>query len=354
MTSNVEKTLMKRRIRTGIRRFFMVTTVFVLIVIVIAAYFGMQMQERMRAPLSLAGSVTVHLPPGATIRSVAADLHQKGLLDHPRYFVVWGRLFDQAKHLKAGEYRLENGDTLEDLLQRMVAGDIVQHSITLIEGHTFRQFLQTIEAYPYLQHTIGDRTDQEIMAELGYGGEHPEGRFFPDTYYVFSGMKDIDLLQQALIAMKLLLEDEWRNKADGLPFSNAYEALILASIVEKETAVAEERPLIAGVFINRLKRNMRLQTDPTVIYGIENFDGNIRFSDLRKDTPYNTYTRHGLPPTPIAMPGQASIHAVLHPAKTDYLYFVAYSDGSGRHVFSRSLEEHRKAVDRYQRRPSKR
>jgi len=187
------------------------------------------------------------------------------------------------------------------------------------------------------------------MEKIGHKGEHPEGRFYPDTYYVSRGVTDVELLKRAYEAMAKILEEEWLQREDNLPLKSAYEALILASIVEKESAIAEERPLIAGLFINRLRKKMRLQTDPTVIYGIENYDGNIRFRDLRKDTPYNTYTRRGLPPTPIALPGREAIHATLHPDKTKYLYFVAYGDGSGRHVFSTNLKDHEKAVDRYQR-----
>ena len=191
--------------------------------------------------------------------------------------------------------------------------------------------------------------DEEIMKKLGHEGEHPEGRFYPDTYYISRGVTDIELLNRAYASMQQILQTEWQQREPDLPLQTPYEALILASIVEKESAVAEERPVIAGLFINRLRKKMRLQTDPTVIYGIENYDGNIRFRDLRKDTPYNTYTRNGLPPTPIAMPGREAITATLHPEKTDYLYFVAYGDGSGRHVFSTNLEDHEKAVDRYQR-----
>ena len=187
------------------------------------------------------------------------------------------------------------------------------------------------------------------MAKIGHEGEHPEGRFYPDTYQISHGDTDTEVLIRAYDAMTEILEQKWAERDEDLPLDSPYEALILASIVEKESAVAEERPLIAGLFVNRLRKNMRLQTDPTVIYGIEDYDGDIRYRDLRKDTPYNTYTRHGLPPTPIALAGKEAIHATLHPDKTSYLYFVAYGDGSGRHAFSRTLKEHEKAVDRYQR-----
>ncbi|MCG6937049.1 MAG: endolytic transglycosylase MltG, partial [Gammaproteobacteria bacterium] len=246
-------------------------------------------------------------------------------------------------------YLITPGSTLAGLLDNMVAGKVVQHDITLIEGSSFRQLLETIHKAPIITKQLENLSDEEIMKRLGHAGEHPEGRFYPDTYYVSRGVTDTDLLNRAYTVMQQTLEAEWQRREDDLPFKSSYEALILASIVEKETAVAEERPLIAGLFINRLRKKMRLQTDPAVIYGIKNFDGNIRFRDLRNDTPYNTYTRNGLPPTPIAMPGRESINAVLHPDKTDYLYFVAYGDGSGRHVFSTNLKDHEKAVDQYQR-----
>ncbi len=315
----------------------------------IAVYYSLQVRTQMLTPLTLTQPVTINLQSGSSIRAVASQLQQKKLLQNINYFILWGRLHGQSTRLQAGEYVLENGQTLAEFLQRMVDGDVVQHAITLIEGYTFAQMMTAIRQNPYLEHTLKDLSDDEIMKKLGYAGEHPEGRFFPDTYYILNGMKDVQLLQRAYESMQAVLAEEWENREEGLPFENAYEALILASIVEKESAIAAERPLIAGVFINRLNKKMRLQTDPTVIYGIENYDGNIRYKDLRKDTPYNTYTRHGLTPTPIAMPGRGAIHAVMHPDKTDKLYFVAYGDGSGRHVFSSNLKDHEKAVDKYQR-----
>ena len=192
------------------------------------------------------------------------------------------------------------------------------------------------------------------MATLGYGDQHPEGRFYPDTYFIHKDTKDSDLLMRAYEQMETHLNALWAERDENLPFETPYEALIMASIVEKESAVPEERPVIAGVFINRLRKGMRLQTDPTVIYGLgEAYDGDIRFRDLRTDTPYNTYTRKGLPPTPIAMPGIGALEAVMHPADTEYLYFVATGDGSGEHVFSSTLEQHEKAVDKYQRKRNK-
>jgi UPF0755 protein len=303
----------------------------------------------MHTRFSLQQPETIVFLRGSSIRTLANQLIDKGLLEHKNYFLIWGKLMRQETRLQAGEYLLNDDLSLSALLDNMVTGNVVQHNITLVEGFTFHQILQTIEHSEVITGELSDLSDEQIMARLGHAGEHPEGRFYPDTYHVSRGITDTELLKRAYDTMSGILEEEWLQREPDLPLKSSYEALILASIVEKESAIAEERPLIAGLFINRLRKNMRLQTDPTVIYGIENYDGNIRFKDLRKDTPYNTYTRSGLPPTPIASPGREAIHATLHPDKTNYLYFVAYGDGSGRHVFSTNLKDHEKAVDLYQR-----
>ncbi len=321
-----------------------------IIVGIISVYYFMRMYSVMHAPLQLKQSITLQLKPGSSIRTLGQYLEQKKLVSNKNFFIFWGRIHNQATRLQAGDYLLNNADTLAGLLQRMVQGKVIQYRITLVEGLTAKQYFTLIRQTPYLRHTLDNLSADGIMKKLGYAGQHAEGMFFPDTYYITDGMSDVDLLQQAYRKMQQVLGQQWRQRQKGLPFKNAYQALILASIVEKETALAVERPLIAGVFINRLRKHMRLQTDPSVIYGIKNYDGNIHLRDLRKDTPYNTYTRYGLPPTPIAMPGEKSIHAVLHPATTDMLYFVAYDDGSGRHVFSSNLKDHDKAVNTYQRR----
>lgn len=321
-----------------------------IIVGIISVYYFMRMYSVMHAPLQLKQSITLQLKPGSSIRTLGQYLEQKKLVSNKIFFIFWGRIHNQATRLQAGDYLLNNADTLAGLLQRMVQGKVIQYRITLVEGLTAKQYFTLIRQTPYLRHTLDNLSADGIMKKLGYAGQHAEGMFFPDTYYITDGMSDVDLLQQAYRKMQQVLGQQWRQRQKGLPFKNAYQALILASIVEKETALAVERPLIAGVFINRLRKHMRLQTDPSVIYGIKNYDGNIHLRDLRKDTPYNTYTRYGLPPTPIAMPGEKSIHAVLHPATTDMLYFVAYDDGSGRHVFSSNLKDHDKAVNTYQRR----
>jgi len=319
------------------------------IVLVIALYYANKIVSEMQAELALSEPETIVFLRGSTIRTLANQLIERDLLKDKNSLLIWGKLNRQATKLQAGEYILNPGITLAGLLDNMVAGNVVQYNITLIEGFTFRQILQAIQQNPKITKTLETLTDDEIMSRLGYEGEHPEGRFYPDTYYISNGVTDAELLKRAYQAMDSILAEEWQLREENLPYKTAYEALIMASIVEKESAIAEERPLIAGLFANRLKKKMRLQTDPTVIYGIENYDGNIRFRDLRKDTPYNTYTRGGLPPTPIALPGREAIHATLHPAKTEYLYFVAYGDGSGKHVFSTNLKDHEKAVDQYQR-----
>lgn len=312
-------------------------------------YYSAKIYTQMHAELTLTEPETIILSRGSSIRTLANQLIEKDLLENKYYFLIWGKLNRQETRLQAGEYVISPGLSLASLLNNMVAGNVVQHDLVLIEGYTFRQILQTIWQNSIITKQLENLSDEEIMTALGHEGEHPEGRFYPDTYYISRGVTDIELLNRAYDEMARILQEEWQQRAENLPLKSSYEALILASIVEKESAIAEERPLIAGLFINRLRKKMRLQTDPTVIYGIEGYDGNIRFRDLRKDTPYNTYTRHGLPPTPIALAGREAIHATLHPDKTNYLYFVAYGDGSGKHVFSTNLKDHEKAVDRYQR-----
>jgi len=319
------------------------------IVLLVGFYFSSKIYSEMHAEFALAEPETIIFSRGSSIRTLANKLIEKGLLENKNYFLIWGKLNRQETRLQAGEYVITSDISLAQLLDDMVAGNVVQHNLALIEGYTFRQILDVIQKNPVVTNQLENLSDEEIMVALGHEGEHPEGRFYPDTYYISRGVTDIELLNRAYDDMARILEEEWQQREQDLPLKSSYEALILASIVEKESAIAEERPLIAGLFVNRLRKKMRLQTDPTVIYGIENYDGNIRFRDLRKDTPYNTYTRHGLPPTPIALPGREAIHATLHPDKTNYLYFVAYSDGSGKHVFSTNLKDHEKAVDLYQR-----
>ncbi len=302
-----------------------------------------------RTPLNTGDkNIVVELPPGTSFGSFARRLHGKGLVSDPRLFQVMARLHGDAREIKAGEYALEPGIKPAQLLDKLVRGAVLQHSLTLVEGWTFRQVMDAVRSSDELKHTIKpDAGPKQIMARLGHPDELPEGRFLPETYNFPRGTSDIAFLDRAYRAMKEYLASQWPQREDGLPLKTPYQALILASIVERETAVPEERERIAGVFVRRLQRGMRLQTDPTVIYGLgDDYKGDITFRDLRKDTPYNTYTRAGLPPTPIAMPSRASIRAALHPEPGDSLYFVA--TGDGHHHFSATLKEHNEAVRKYQ------
>lgn len=284
---------------------------------------------------------------GSNIKIIAQDLTMQKIIEDPWLFILLAKLKGVETRVRAGEYQLESGQTPDDLIEVFVSGSSIQYSFTVIEGWSFRQMLDAMAKDPIIEHQLEDKTNEEIMRLIGYPDQHPEGMFFPDTYRFPKGTSDIDFLRRAYQVMQQHLEREWNQRENDLPLKSSYEALILASIIEKETGAGFERPLIAGVFTERLKRNMRLQTDPTVIYGLgESFDGDIRFRDLKKDTPYNTYLRAGLTPTPIALPGLDSIRAALHPAKTKALYFV--SKGDGTHHFSETLEEHNAAVKRYQ------
>lgn len=329
-------------------RLFRLAGLLVIVFSAVFGWFGYDYQAFRQTPLAAPpkGAV-VEIAPGSSVRGIAQDLAAKQLIDSPMYFEILARSSGAAARLQAGEYRIEAGMLPEAFLQLLVSGKVMQHTLTLVEGWTFRQMLAAVQAHAALKQTLQGKSTQDIMATLDRKDEHPEGRFLPDTYHFPRGMSDVEFLKRTYAAMSQTLEREWAARAPDLPFKTAYEALILASIVEKETGIAAERPRIAGVFVRRLKRGMRLQTDPTVIYGLgERFDGNIRSADLRADTPYNTYTRDGLPPTPIALPGLDAIRAVLHPAKGKELYFVGKGDGS--HHFSATLEEHNRAVRKYQ------
>lgn len=285
---------------------------------------------------------------GASLRTVASRLSDENLLDQPQIWTAWARITGRAHSLKAGEYQLLPGTTPSGLIDLLNSGNVLLHSITFIEGSTFADMRKVIEQTPTLLSEYRDRSPQEIMRALGQPDLHPEGQFFPDTYRFPRNTTDIELLGIAFRRMQQELNAAWESRAADLPLAGPYEALILASIIEKETALDAERPKIAGVFVERLRRGMRLQTDPTVIYGMMSaYDGNIRRADLLRDTPYNTYTRGGLPPTPIALPGLDSIRAAVQPEITGALFFVATGDSDGSHYFSRTLAEHNAAVKRY-------
>lgn len=305
------------------------------------------LDQYLDTPLPNTTTISYELKPGSNFIRVLNELKAEGLIEAPRYLRWYARLTGRARHIKAGEYTIPPGMTPRQLLAMFTAGKVRQYALTLVEGWNFRQVMDAVNSHPALTHTLIGQDDATIMARLGHPGEHPEGRFLPDTYHFPRGLSDVAFLQRAYDAMARFLAQEWAKRAVGLPFKTPYEALILASIVEKETGLASERRAIAGVFVRRLQKGMRLQTDPTVIYGMgERYQGNIRKRDLLRDTPYNTYRRGGLPPTPIAMPGRAAIHATLHPDASDNIYFVARGDGS--HQFSATLDEHNEAVIKYQ------
>jgi len=285
---------------------------------------------------------------GASLASVARQLRDDGVLMHPMMLVGLARLHAVDRSIKAGSYELDAGVTLEQLLQKLTQGDVTQASLTIVEGTTFNELKRALRENPQLQKTVLDLPDAELLAQLGVTAPHPEGQFFPDTYFFAVGSRDVDLLRRAHRALAARLAAAWERRAPDLPLRTPYEALILASIVEKETGRPADRPLVASVFANRLRQGMRLQTDPTVIYGLgERFDGNLRKRDLESDTPYNTYTRDGLPPTPIALPSQAALDAATRPPASEYLYFVSRGDGSS--AFSATLADHNRAVARFQR-----
>ncbi|MGN6826253.1 MULTISPECIES: endolytic transglycosylase MltG [Roseateles] len=293
-------------------------------------------------------AVELSVEPGSTPQQVAQAWVAAGVATDARLLYQWFRWSGQARQIRAGSYEIHQGATPRDLLNKMVRGDEVLEVVRLIEGWTFRQFRAALAKAPALKPATAGMSEAQIMAALGAPGMPAEGRFFPDTYAYSRGVSDLTVLKRAHAAMARRLESAWAGRADGLPLKSLDEALILASIVEKETGAAADRGLVASVFINRLRIGMPLQTDPTVIYGLgEAFDGNLRRRDLQTDTPFNTYTRGGLPPTPIAMPGVASLQATLHPPASKALYFVARGDGSSE--FSEDLAAHNRAVNKYQR-----
>jgi UPF0755 protein len=319
-----------------------------LLLSLLVAWAWMEFQSFLETPLNLPPEGLVYnLQAGSSVHSLATDLAAEGVIEHPLLLRLVARLHNHASRLKAGEYRIPAGTTPLQLLEIFASGKVIQHALTLVEGWTFKQVMMAIGRHAALQHTLRGLSNKQIMQRLGYPDQHPEGRFYPDTYHFPRGQQDVDFLKRAYRRMERFLAQEWQQRAPDLPLNTPYEALILASIVERETALPEERAKIAGVFIRRLLKGMRLQTDPTVIYGMgESYDGNIRRRDLETDTPYNTYMHTGLTPTPIAMPSGAAIRAVLHPAEGRELYFVA--TGEGGHYFSISLEEHNRAVRKYQ------
>ena len=305
-------------------------------------------QHALHAPAVACHPVIIEINKGDSFNEITDKLLSQNVDLNPLWFKVIAVSEQAVRKLKTGEYELTPGLTLQEILALFVQGKTKHYAITFPEGWSFKELMQELEKNPNLDHTLNQLDVNAAISRLGTDIHHPEGLFFPDTYFFEKHATDIDLLKRAYDKMQSVLNQEWQNKAENLPFKTPYEALIMASIVEKETGVAAERPLIAGVFIRRLATGMLLQTDPTVIYGMgEAYQGNIGTNDLKTATPYNTYIIKGLPPTPIALPGRDAIIAALHPAGGDALYFVARGDGT--HVFSATLTDHNLAVDSYQR-----
>ncbi len=296
--------------------------------------------------LTLEETVLYEVPVGASLRAVAQGLAARGIIDRPWYLEALARRNALHQQIKAGEYELSPDLSYQDLLELMVSGKVLRYRLTIPEGFRFAQMVEAMAQHAQIVKTLAAEDYAQIMTRLGKPGMHPEGWFYPDTYLFSRNTTDLELLTLAHARMEAVLEAVWAQRAADLPLNSAYEALILASLVERETGAAPERALIAGVFVARLRQGMRLQTDPSVIYGLASFDGRLRRSDLRTDTPYNTYTREGLPPTPIALPGRAALEASVNPAPTDALFFVARGDGT--HQFSATYREHRAAVIEYQ------
>jgi len=293
------------------------------------------------------GSETYIVKPGTGLYALTAELQRRGALWETRSFRLLGLITLRQHEVKAGEYRFRDRMSARELLTQVAEGRVVEYPLRLLEGRTFRQLRDELAKAPRLTQTLAGLSDAQIMTKLDAPNVHPEGRFYPDTYFYTSGYTDLMILQRAYDKMQARLLREWDNRDEDLPYRSVDEALIMASIIEKETGRADERRLVAGVFINRLKKNMRLETDPSVIYGLgTKFDGNLRKRDLLTDTPYNSYTRRGLPPTPIAMPSNESLYAALHPEKTQAIFFVARGDGT--HEYSDTFEAHMRAVSKYQ------
>ena len=323
------------------RRLFTLIILLVLLATAGAGYYAYRPLPLPATPFEFA------LKQGSSLKSMARDMQQAGLLEQDWAFVWLVRLLGKSTQLKAGNYALEHPVSPLELLEIFTKGDVRQNQLSVIEGWTFKQLRAALNASPEIAHDTVNLTDTEILQRIGATEAHPEGLFFPDTYYFAAGSSDLAIFKRAYRVMQQHLQEAWAGRDADLPVQTPYQALILASIVEKETGTPGDRAMIAGVFINRLRKGMLLQTDPTVIYGLgDQFDGNLRRRDLLADTAYNTYTRGGLTPTPIALPGVAALQAALHPAQTDALYFVARGDGSSQ--FSSNLNAHNRAVNQYQ------
>lgn len=301
----------------------------------------------LQQPLNIQALQIVEVPNGTSPNAMLAQLEKQGIIKDTFWLKLYWRFELKGQSIHAGEYEIKPGMDIKDLIAIWLKGEVTHYRITLVEGWNFKQIRAALAKQTALKQLTTEMTNQQIMAELGDPDRHPEGLFFPDTYLFMRGNSDLDILKQAHKRLNAVLEEEWKHKAENLPYEDAYQALIMASIIEKETGVGSERGQIASVFVRRLQKGMLLQTDPTVIYGMgERYNGKITRNDLKQSTPYNTYVITGLPPTPIAMVGREAIYAALHPVEGKALYFVAKGDGS--HEFSETLMEHNRAVKKYQ------
>lgn len=324
-------------------------TLLVLVIGAVAATVTVDAYRFLTQPVSLEEPTVVSIPSGLGFSEVLERLDQAGLFKAPRYqkyFAAYAALQRVADDIKSGEYKIAPDATPLEVLHKLVVGNTRTFKFTIIPGWRFSRVRKALVQHDAIKITLKGKSPYEVMDAIGAEGKYPEGWFLPNTYFFPAGTTDVEILARAYHAMQEVLKSEWKHRESNLPLDSPYEALILASIIEEETALPKERPRVAGVFISRLKIGMRLQADPTVIYGMENFNGNIKLSDLQEDTPYNTYQNYGLPPTPISMPSAASIHAALHPADGDALYFVA--TGKGGHEFSETYAQHQRAVRKYQ------
>lgn len=309
-------------------------------------YYWLQEQFLRSGPASQA--LRVDVEPGMSVRGVLALLHERGALARPRNIELYLRLHGRRLTIKAGTYEIPAAASAREIVDLLQEGRVVLEALTIVEGSSFAQVRQELASDTDVVTTLAGKNDEEVMAAIDRPGEYPEGRFFPDTYRFAARSTDVEILKLAYASMQRVLDEVWAERAEDLPFVTPYEALTLASIVEKETGLASERARIAGVFVTRLRLGMRLQSDPTVIYGLgARYEGELRTRDLATDTPYNTYTRLGLPPTPIALPGREALRAAVRPDVTGDLYFVATGAGDGAHRFSKTLEEHNAAVKQY-------
>jgi UPF0755 protein len=321
-----------------------------LVLLLLLALAGAQIWLNLRSldePLQVAAPLTFRVPAGSRLAQVAGSLAARGILARPRALVWYARWKGVASAIKAGEYEMEPGVTPRNLLDKLVSGQVVLHSLTIVDGWRVQDLLAAMHRNPDVLATL-PATSAAVMEKLGMPGVNAEGQFLPETYRFAAGTTDVELLREAHAALERTLNAAWMNRDSSIPLRNIDELLIMASIVEKESGLPEELPKIAGLYLHRLRIGMRLQADPTVIYGLgDSYDGDLRTIDLRTDGPYNTYTRTGLPPTAIALPGAAAIEATAHPENTDALYFVASGRGDGSHVFSATLDQHNAAVAQY-------